>query len=92
MATTLGDSSATVIYGAASSGRGFMLFCVNLTDVGAGGGAFSLFRKSASMMNLSQYDNQAHEGNVDVAAGYASDNALHTAGRSHERKRVGKGD
>ncbi|KAL8161575.1 hypothetical protein V2J09_013064 [Rumex salicifolius] len=84
---TCSDSSAAVIDGAASGGSGFMLFGVNLTDVGAGGGAFSSFRKSASMMNLSQYDNQAHEGNGDVAAGYASDDALHTAGRSRERKR-----
>lgn len=64
-----------------------MLFGVNLADVGARGGALSSFRKSASMTNLSQYDNQAQDGNVDVSAGYASDDALHTAGRSRERKR-----
>nr|UNZ81756.1 transcription factor MYB 2 [Rheum palmatum] len=88
---TCTDSSAAAIGGPASgggsSGGGFMLFGVNLTDVGAGGGAFSSFRKSASMTNLSQYDNQAHDGNADVAAGYASDDALHTVGRSRERKR-----
>ncbi|KAL4591680.1 hypothetical protein LXL04_004650 [Taraxacum kok-saghyz] len=46
----------------------------------------SSFRKSASMNNLAQYDEQPHESNID-AAGYASDDDVHLSARSRERKR-----
>lgn len=59
---------------------GIMLFGVRLTE-----GANS-FRKSASMNNLSQFDQaQAQDSNVD--AGYVSDDVVHASGRSRERKR-----
>ncbi|XP_057948502.1 transcription factor MYB1R1 [Malania oleifera] len=60
-------------------GGGFMLFGVRVTEEGS-------FRKSVSMNNLSQYE-QPQEPNADVAAGYASDDAVHASARSRERKR-----
>ncbi|GAB4839888.1 hypothetical protein Ancab_020597 [Ancistrocladus abbreviatus] len=73
---------ATASSPSASGGNGFMLFGVRLTE--------HSFRKSASMNNLSQFDNEPHHHDsnaVDVATGYASDDAVHAAGRSRERKR-----
>ncbi|GMH01652.1 hypothetical protein Nepgr_003491 [Nepenthes gracilis] len=64
--------------GAATGGTGFMLFGVRLTE--------GSFRKSASMNNLSQFDQQPQDATADVA-GYASDDAVHASGRSRERKR-----
>ncbi|KAL4580775.1 hypothetical protein LXL04_016977 [Taraxacum kok-saghyz] len=46
----------------------------------------SSFRKSASMNNLAQYDEQPQESNIDTA-GYASDDVVHLSARSRERKR-----
>ncbi|OMO57257.1 hypothetical protein CCACVL1_25872 [Corchorus capsularis] len=58
-----------------------MLFGVRVTE---GGG--SAFRKSVSMNNLSQFDDQPPaDSNAD--AGYASDDVIHASGRSRERKR-----
>lgn len=56
-----------------------MLFGVRLTE-----GGNSAFRKSASMNNLSQYE-QNQDSNAD--AGYASDDVVHNSGLSRERKR-----
>ncbi|CAH1417174.1 unnamed protein product [Lactuca virosa] len=64
-------------------GKGIMLFGVRLMEGGGGG---SSFRKSASMNNLVQYDEQPQESNID-AAGYASDDVVHLSARSRERKR-----
>ncbi|OWM76009.1 transcription factor MYB1R1 [Punica granatum] len=64
----------------AAEESGIMLFGVRLTD-----GAAS-FRKSASMNNLSQYD-QAQPQDSNVDAGYASDDVVHPSGRCRERKR-----
>lgn len=61
--------------------KGIMLFGVRLTETGG-----SSFRKSASMNNLVQFDEQTNESNVD-AAGYASDDVVHPSARSRERKR-----
>ncbi|XAR64993.1 hypothetical protein NMG60_11008915 [Bertholletia excelsa] len=58
--------------------NGIMLFGVRLTE--------GSFRKSASMTNLAQY-NQPPDSNPDVAAGYASDDVVHSSARSRERKR-----
>jgi len=55
-----------------------MLFGVLVTEGNS-------FRKSASMTNLSQYDQQPQDSNPD--AGYASDDVVHPSGRSRERKR-----
>lgn len=63
--------------------KGIMLFGVRLMEGGGGG---SSFRKSASMNNLAQFDEQPHDSNVD-AAGYASDDVVHPSARSRERKR-----
>ncbi|XP_011043023.1 PREDICTED: transcription factor MYB1R1-like [Populus euphratica] len=60
---------------------GIMLFGVRVTE-----GAAS-FRKSASMINLSQYEQPHEEPNADGAAGYESDDVVHASGRSRERKR-----
>nr|ABK95405.1 unknown [Populus trichocarpa] len=76
---TCGESPAG---GDQSSSTGIMLFGVRVTEVAAS------FRKSYSMNNLSQYDEQPHEEpNADVAAGYESDDVVHASGRSRERKR-----
>ncbi|KAJ7953708.1 transcription factor MYB1R1-like [Quillaja saponaria] len=64
--------------GAASGENGIMLFGVRVTEGNA-------FRKSASMTNLSQYDQPSQDTNAD--AGYASDDVVHASGRSRERKR-----
>ncbi|KAL0364134.1 UNVERIFIED_CONTAM: Transcription factor R1 [Sesamum angustifolium] len=63
-----------------SGGKGFMLFGVRVMMEGS-------FRKSASMNNLAQYDQQPQDSNNDVASGYASDDVVHPSGRSRERKR-----
>ncbi|KAJ6356107.1 hypothetical protein OIU78_004257 [Salix suchowensis] len=60
---------------------GIMLFGVRVTE-----GAAS-FRKSVSMINLSQYEQPHEEPSADVAAGYESDDVVHASGRSRERKR-----
>ncbi|KAF9673472.1 hypothetical protein SADUNF_Sadunf10G0027900 [Salix dunnii] len=60
---------------------GIMLFGVRVTE-----GAAS-FRKSVSMINLSQYEQPHEEPNADVAAGYESDDVVHASDRSRERKR-----
>uniref|UniRef100_A0A6N2K0S1 Uncharacterized protein n=1 Tax=Salix viminalis TaxID=40686 RepID=A0A6N2K0S1_SALVM len=76
---TCGESPAG---GDQSSSTGFMLFGVRVTEAAAS------FRKSFSMNNLSQYDEQPpEEPNADVAAGYESDDVVHASGRSRERKR-----
>lgn len=88
-----GDRGGEGIGGAAFSsamnsggirGKGIMLFGVRLMEGGGGGG--SSFRKSASMNNLAQYDEQPQESNID-AAGYASDDVVHLSARSRDRKR-----
>ncbi|KAJ9563814.1 hypothetical protein OSB04_008974 [Centaurea solstitialis] len=68
------------------AGKGIMLFGVRLMEGGGGGGGGSSFRKSVSMNNLAQFDEQPHDSNVD-AAGYASDDVVHPSARSRERKR-----
>uniref|UniRef100_A0A6N2N655 Uncharacterized protein n=1 Tax=Salix viminalis TaxID=40686 RepID=A0A6N2N655_SALVM len=68
-----GDQNVTPI--------GIMLFGVRVTE-----GAAS-FRKSVSMINLSQYEQPHEEPSADVAAGYESDDVVHASGRSRERKR-----
>ncbi|XP_061992098.1 transcription factor MYB1R1 [Rosa rugosa] len=67
--------------GAAPAENGIMLFGVRLvTEQG------NAFRKSASMNNLSQYDQlPLHDSNPD--AGYASDDVVHASGNRRERKR-----
>lgn len=65
--------------GAASAENGIMLFGVRVTEENA-------FRKSASMNNLSQYEqNLQADSNGD--AGYASDDVVHASGHRRERKR-----
>ncbi|KAL4639254.1 hypothetical protein ACB092_03G204200 [Castanea dentata] len=64
--------------GDASGENGIMLFGVRVTEVNS-------FRKSASMTNLSQFDQQPQDPNVE--SGYASDDVVHPSGRSRERKR-----
>lgn len=65
--------------GACGGENGIMLFGVRVTE-----GSSSAFRKSASMNNLSQYE-QLQDSNAD--AGYASDDVVHASGPSRERKR-----
>ena len=55
-----------------------MLFGVRVTEGNS-------FRKSASMTNLSQFDQQPQDPHAD--SGYASDDVVHPSGRSRERKR-----
>ncbi|KAF9604310.1 hypothetical protein IFM89_005891 [Coptis chinensis] len=76
------NGGALVTPTTATSGGGFMLFGVRVAE--------NSFRKSVSMNNLSQYE-QLHESNSDIAAGYASDDVVHTSDGNRERKR-GKGD
>ncbi|XP_045816208.1 transcription factor MYB1R1 [Trifolium pratense] len=45
------------------------------------------FRKSASMTNLSQYQQQPPQDSTSADAGYVSDDVVHASGRSRERKR-----
>ncbi|KAK1555015.1 hypothetical protein Q3G72_020538 [Acer saccharum] len=71
-----GSSSAT----GSSAENGIMLFGVRVVEASS----FS-FRKSASMNNLSQFDQSPHDSNAD--AGYVSDDVVHASGRSRERKR-----
>lgn len=63
--------------GVGAGENGIMLFGVRVTEGNS-------FRKSASMNNLSQYE-QPLDSNAD--AGYASDDVVHASGRSRERKR-----
>nr|XP_048319200.1 transcription factor MYB1R1 [Ziziphus jujuba var. spinosa] len=65
-------------FGAGSGENAIMLFGVRVTEG-------SSFRKSASMTNLSQYDQLQDSSNAE--AGYASDDVVHASGRSRERKR-----
>ncbi|CBI32064.3 hypothetical protein AAG906_035103 [Vitis piasezkii] len=62
--------------GAGAAANDIMLFGVRITE--------GAFRKSASMTNLSQYE-QPQDSNAD--AGYASDDVVHASARSRERKR-----
>lgn len=64
----------------AAGENAIMLFGVRVTE------AASSFRKSASMNNISQYDQAAQDSN-GADAGYASDDVVHASGRSRERKR-----
>ncbi|KAL5725328.1 hypothetical protein ACHQM5_008483 [Ranunculus cassubicifolius] len=64
---------------AATSSGGFMLFGVRVAE--------SSFRKSVSMTNLSQYNEQLHDSNSDIPTGYASDDVVHASDGSRERKR-----
>ena len=76
-----GHNSRTCAEASAGGGGGenaIMLFGVRVTEGNS-------FRKSASMTNLSQYDQQPQDSNPD--AGYASDDVVHPSGRSRERKR-----
>ncbi|CAK8536892.1 unnamed protein product [Lathyrus sativus] len=45
------------------------------------------FRKSASMTNLSQYEQPTPQDSNPADAGYVSDDIVHASGRSRERKR-----
>ncbi|GMY26130.1 transcription factor MYB1R1-like [Fagus crenata] len=64
--------------GSVSGESGIMLFGVRVTEGNS-------FRKSASMTNLSQFDQQPQDPHAD--SGYASDDVVHPSGRSRERKR-----
>ncbi|EXB74733.1 Transcription factor [Morus notabilis] len=73
-----GDGNGAAAAGGGGGGENaIMLFGVRVTEG-------SSFRKSASMINLSQYD-RAQDSNADT--GYASDDVVHASGRSRERKR-----
>lgn len=72
-----GHNSRTCAEGSAGE-NGIMLFGVRVTEN-------SSFRKSASMTNLSQFDQQPQDSNPD--AGYVSDDVVHPSGRGRERKR-----
>ncbi|RVW47229.1 Transcription factor MYB1R1 [Vitis vinifera] len=74
MATTPAPARSPV--GAGAAANDIMLFGVRITE--------GAFRKSASMTNLSQYE-QPQDSNAD--AGYASDDVVHASARSRERKR-----
>lgn len=65
--------------GAASAENGIMLFGVRVTEGNE-------FRKSASMNNLSQYE-QNIQADSNGDAGYASDDVVHASGHRRERKR-----
>ncbi|CAN1151338.1 Transcription factor KUA1, partial [Linum perenne] len=64
-----------------ASENGIMLFGVRVTQ------GMNSFRKSASMYNLSQYDQVNQDPNDVVASGYESDDVVHASARSGERKR-----
>ena len=66
-------------------GKSIMLFGVRLME--GGGSGSGGFRKSVSMNNLAQFDEQPPDSNLD-ATGYASDDVVHPSARSRERKRV----
>ncbi|PWA58156.1 myb domain, Homeodomain-like protein [Artemisia annua] len=65
-------------------GKSIMLFGVRLME--GGGSGSGGFRKSVSMNNLAQFDEQPPDSNPD-ATGYASDDVVHPSARSRERKR-----
>lgn len=80
-----GHNSRTCTEAAAGGeSNGIMLFGVRVME--GGGGAF---RKSASMNNLSQYEQPQEYSNADdvVAGGYASDDVVHASARTRDRKR-----
>ncbi|KAK3223194.1 hypothetical protein Dsin_010219 [Dipteronia sinensis] len=81
---TCAEAAAAAGVGGAAAGssaeNGIMLFGVRVVEASS----FS-FRKSASMNNLSQFDQPPHDSNAD--AGYVSDDVVHASGRSRERKR-----
>ncbi|XP_058192956.1 transcription factor MYB1R1 [Rhododendron vialii] len=78
-----GHNSRTCSEGAGASGSGgIMLFGVRVAE------GIGSFRKSASMTNLAQYDDQPLlDSNSDLAAGYASDDVVHASAPNRERKR-----
>jgi len=83
-----GHNSRTCSEGAAgasgSSSGGIMLFGVRVTE----GVGTTSFRKSASMNNLAQYDDQPLlDPNSDLNAGYNSDDVVHASAPNRERKR-----
>ncbi|KAE8686582.1 Transcription factor MYB1R1 [Hibiscus syriacus] len=64
----------------AGVGNSIMLFGVRLTE--------GSFRKSVSMNNLSQFDNEEQQNpDYSNASGYASEDVVHASGRSGQRKR-----
>ncbi|CAN6557146.1 unnamed protein product [Malus baccata var. baccata] len=63
----------------ASAENGIMLFGIRVTEANA-------FRKSASMNNLSQYE-QHLQADSNADAGYASDDVVHASGHRCKRKR-----
>ncbi|KAE8688294.1 Transcription factor MYB1R1 [Hibiscus syriacus] len=67
----------------AGGSKSIMLFGVRVTE--------GSFRKSVSMNNLSQFDNEEQQppdySNAVDADGYASDDVVHASGRSRQRKR-----
>ena len=65
--------------GNVSGENGIMLFGVRVTKG-------NLFRKSASMPNLSQFDQQPQDPNVE--SGYASNDVVHPSGHSGKCKRA----
>uniref|UniRef100_A0A803PCD0 Uncharacterized protein n=1 Tax=Cannabis sativa TaxID=3483 RepID=A0A803PCD0_CANSA len=67
---------------AAPGENAIMLFGVRVTEATG-----SSFRKSASMTNLSQFDQPPLHHDSNAEAGYASDDIVHASGRSRERKR-----
>ncbi|KAK4261243.1 hypothetical protein QN277_004268 [Acacia crassicarpa] len=73
-----GHNFRTYVDGGAGK-NSILLFGVRVTQGNS-------FRKSASMTDLSQYDQPLpHDSNAD--AGYASDDVVHASGHSRERKR-----
>ena len=65
--------------GGPTAENGIMLFGVRVTEGNA-------FRKSASMNNLSQYE-QPLQADSNAEAGYASDDVVHASGHRRERRR-----
>ncbi|KAE8722646.1 Transcription factor MYB1R1 [Hibiscus syriacus] len=64
----------------AVDGNSIMLFGVRLTE--------GSFRKSVSMNNLSQFDDEEQQPpDCSNATGYTSDDVVHASGRSRQRKR-----
>ncbi|MED6154901.1 hypothetical protein PIB30_000402 [Stylosanthes scabra] len=80
--------SAAPVSGAGSPPRenAIMLFGVRLTTA-EGSSSSTSFRKSASMGNLSQFDQIPPQDPTVADAGYVSDDVVHASGRSRERKR-----
>lgn len=83
---TTGHNSRTCSDGDSGDGeKSILLFGVRVTQGKA-------FRKSASMTDLSQYEEPPplpHDdsNNAHDTTGYASDDVLHASGHSRERKR-----